>query len=68
MIVAFRRHTLALPRGRAGYLLPALAMDLEPVAFPWLDPPFRPRVAILLGRLSGAATQTGYPDLDEWAR
>jgi putative transposase len=28
---------LALSRGRAGSLLPALAMGLEPVAAPWLD-------------------------------
>jgi transposase InsO family protein len=38
------------------------------VTFPWLDPSFRPRVAILLGGLSGAAPETWHPDLDERAR
>ena len=42
--------------------------SLGPVAFPWLDPPFRSRIAILLSRLSGAAPQTWHLDLDEWAR
>jgi hypothetical protein len=45
-----------------------LPWSLEPVALPWLDPSFRPRVAVLLGRRSGAASQTRHPELDQRAQ